>query len=110
MSASRQKGTAFETAVCRYLSEEHSLPVERRALRGARDCGDVAGLPGFVLELKNCKRSELAAWMDEALVEAANDGAPYYAVIHKRRGKNVSQAYVSLPLEIFAAWYREVRR
>jgi Holliday junction resolvase len=109
MSASKRRGTAFETDVCRYLSEEHGLPVERRALRGTRDCGDVAGLPGFVLELKNCKRTELAAWMDEALKEAANDGAPFYVVVHKRRGRNVSQAYVTMSLELWAQWYRETR-
>lgn len=109
MSASKRKGTAFETEVCRYLHDEHGLPVERRALKGTRDCGDVAGLPGFVLELKCCRAMELAVWADEAMKEAANDGAPYYAVVHKRRGKNVSQAYVTMPLEIFALWYREAR-
>lgn len=45
MSASKRKGTSFETAVVGYLRDEHGLPVERRALRGTRDCGDITGLP-----------------------------------------------------------------
>jgi hypothetical protein len=110
VSASKRKGTAFETAVVAYLREEHGLPVERRALRGAKDCGDVAGLPGFVLECKNHNRLELAGWVDEAMKEAANDGAPFYAVVHKRRGKGPHGAFVTLPLEIFALWYRETMR
>jgi hypothetical protein len=109
VSASKRKGTAFETDVCRYLTEHLGLPVERRALAGALDRGDCSGIPGFVLEMKNCRALDLSGWMDEALREAAVDGAPFYAVVHKRRGKNVSQAYVTLPLEIFAAWYREAR-
>lgn len=109
MSASKQKGTAHETAGVNYLRDEHGLPVERRALRGTRDCGDISGLPGWILEFKNCRAMDLAGWMDEAHKEAANDGAPFYAVVHKRRGKNISQAYVSMPLEIFALWYRETR-
>jgi Holliday junction resolvase len=109
VSASKRKGTAFETAVVTYLRDEHGLPVERRALKGTRDCGDIIGMPGFVLECKCCARMELAAWMDEALKEAANDGAPFYVVVHKRKGKNASQAYVTMPLEIFAQWYREMK-
>lgn len=109
MSASKRKGTSFETAVVTYLRDEHGLPVERRALRGTKDCGDITGLPRWVLELKNCRQMDLSGWSDEALKEAANDGSRYYAVVHKRRGKNVSQAYVTLPLEIFALFYREAR-
>ncbi len=110
MSANKQKGTSFETAGVVYMRDEHGLPVERRALRGNRDCGDISGLPGWILEFKNCVRMCLAEWMDEAHKEAANDGAPFYAVVHKRRGKNVSQAYVTMPLEIWAQWYREIGR
>jgi hypothetical protein len=109
VSASKRKGTAFESAVVGYLRDEHGLPVERRALRGTRDCGDVMGIPGWVIEAKNCKRMELAAWVDEALKEAANDGAPFYAVVHKRRMRGPQGAFVTMPLEIFALWYRETR-
>ena len=42
---------------------------------------------GVVIEAKNCKTTTLAAWIDEAAIEQANDGADYAAVWHHRRGK-----------------------
>lgn len=87
MSRSKQKGTAWETAIVRYLTE-HGFPhTERRALTGSQDRGDIAGVPGWVLEAKNCGRDALGGWIDEALTEQANDGADYCAVWHHRRGK-----------------------
>lgn len=109
MSAARRKGSAFARDVCQYLRDSLGLPIERRVDGGIRDRGDVAGVPGFVLEVKNCRSIDLAGWMDEALKEAANDGAPFYAVVAKRRMKGVHQSYVVMPLEIWAQWYREAR-
>lgn len=99
MSKSRAKGTAAETAVVNWL-KTHGFPyTERRAGNGTHDRGDIAGIPGVVLEVKNCRRDELPAWVDEATLEAANvdrdrtkSGAPLIAptlgvVIHKRVGK-----------------------
>lgn len=102
MSASKAKGTKFETAVVDFLRGHGHRYVERRALRGARDCGDLVGFPGWTLELKNHAAMDLAGWMDEAQKEAINDGGYRHAVIHKRRGKNVREAYVTLPLWVFA--------
>lgn len=87
MSRSKAKGTAWETAVCRYLAGEGFPHVERRALNGTQDRGDIAGIPGWVIEAKNCKRDELPAWIDEAAAEQTNDGAEFAAVWHHRRGK-----------------------
>ena len=87
MSRSKAKGTAAETAVITYL-REHGFPTaERRALHGTSDWGDVAGVPGVVIEVKNCARVEIAAWVDEARAECQNAGAAYGVVWHKRRGK-----------------------
>lgn len=109
MSTARRKGSSYARDVCQYLAETLGLPVERRVDGGTKDRGDVAGVPGWVLEAKACRQLDLAGWMEEALKEAANDGAPYYAVVAKRRMKGVQQSYVILPLEIWAAWYREAR-
>lgn len=87
MSSSKKRGTAWETAVCRLLAVEGFPHVERRALNGTQDRGDVAGIPGVVIEAKNCRQTQLAAWVDEAAIEQANDGADYSAVWHHRRGK-----------------------
>jgi hypothetical protein len=109
VSAARKKGSAFARDVCLYLAERLALPIERRVDGGSLDRGDCAGIPGWVMEFKNCRSIDLSGWMDEAHKEAANDGAPFYAVVAKRRLRNVSQSYVVMPLEIWAQWYREVR-
>lgn len=82
---SKQKGTAAETAVVRLL--RYHWPAERRALHGALDKGDIAGVPGVVVEVKNCARMELAGWLDQALVERDNADELIGVVWHKRRGK-----------------------
>jgi hypothetical protein len=86
-STSKAKGTAAETAVVDYL-REHGWPhVERRAANGRADRGDIAGVVDAVIEVKNCARLELAAWIDEAELERRNDRSSHAAVVHKRRGK-----------------------
>lgn len=83
---SKAKGTAAEVAVVRYL-QEHGFPhVERRALAGVNDRGDVSGLPGCVVEVKSCKKHEPAQWLDELEVEMRNARAYQGVVVFKRRG------------------------
>ena len=86
MSASRAKGTSWESAIVAYLQSMGWPHVERRALRGAHDRGDIAGIVGIVTECKSAARVELAAWLDEATAEArhANDKG---VVWFKRRGR-----------------------
>lgn len=98
---SKRKGTSFETDVVDYL-RSHGFPfAERRALRGSKDCGDIAGVIGWVLECKAVNAMALGEWMTEAHKEAINDRSCRYAVIHKRRGRNVREAYVTVPLWLF---------
>jgi hypothetical protein len=87
MSRSRAKGTAWETAIVDYLRTNGVPHAERRASNGAKDRGDIAGIPGVVLEAKSAARVELAAWLDEAEQERANAGAVVTAVWIKRRGR-----------------------
>jgi hypothetical protein len=86
------KGTAFETAIVQALVDGLGDDrIERRALHGAHDRGDVAGvrLRGHrvVIECKSevaGKVFKLPGWMEEAQVEAQNDGALVGVVVHKR--------------------------
>lgn len=87
MSASKAKGTKWEGDVVQALRTAGFVQAERRALNGAKDRGDIAGVPGVVVEAKNCKTTTLAAWVDEAEAERDNDGARYGVVWHHRRGK-----------------------
>jgi hypothetical protein len=87
MNRSKIKGTSAETAIVGYLRGEGFPHTERRALAGNSDRGDIAGIPGVVIESKNCAKTELAAWVDEARIEQTNDRADLGVVWHKRRGK-----------------------
>ncbi len=97
MSRQRAKGTAWESGICRFLAEQGFPHVERRALAGTSDRGDIAGIVGWVIEAKNCKRMDLAGWVDEATLEQANDGAEFSAVWHHRVGRAHPEAgYVTM--------------
>ena len=97
MSASRRRGTAWESRIVGYLQDNGAPHAERRALNGAKDRGDVAGVPGLVCEAKAGKRMELAAWVDEAEIERANDNAAIGVVWHHRRGKaSPADGYVTM--------------
>lgn len=95
---SKRKGSQFEKDVADFL-KEHGFPLaERRVQGGILDRGDIAGVPNWVLELKNTQQIDLASAQAEALVEAANAGAPFFASVHKKRGRGVRDAYVVMPL------------
>jgi hypothetical protein len=84
MSASKAKGTAWESAIVEYLKENGVPHAERRALGGAFDRGDIAGLPGIVIEAKSASRFSPATWVAEAQAERDNDKAAYGFVWAKR--------------------------
>ena len=104
---SKERGSRFEVEVVDFLRNNGFPGVERRAMRGSRDTGDVSGLPGWVLEVKNCRAMSLGEWVAEAEKEAKNaqngaENAVSWAVVHKRRQKGPGGAYVTLSLELFA--------
>ena len=107
MNRAKQKGTAWETAVVRYLNE-HGFPfAERRAMAGRDDRGDVAGIPGVILECKATREITLAAFMDETAEERRNAGASLGVAVVKRRQRSTADAYVVMTLAEFAALMRE---
>lgn len=108
MSASKRKGTAAETAVVTYLRTAGFVQVERRTLNGAKDRGDIAGIPGVVIEVKNCARQELAGWVAEAELERDNDHASLGVVWHKRRGRtDPADWFVTMSGDQFAKLLRQ---
>jgi hypothetical protein len=97
MSASRRKGTSWETAIVQFLRDNGAPHAERRALNGNKDRGDIAGIPGVVLEAKSAARLDLAGWADETEAERRNDNAAVGATWIKRRGKaSPAEGYVVL--------------
>lgn len=112
MNRAKQRGTSWETACVDYLRANGFPSVERRALAGALDKGDLAGLPGFAVECKDVAALNLAGWCDEARAEAKNAGAPWWCVIAKRRRAkgstgSAADAYVVMSLAVFADLLKE---
>lgn len=103
MSASKARGTAFESLILKEF-QLHYPGAERRAMQGQLDKGDLL-LPGetrFIVEAKNVSRFNLAEWHKEALVEARNAGVPYGVVVHKARGKGQpGDQWVTMSLSTF---------
>lgn len=98
-SASKQKGSAHERAVVEYLKANGWKHAERRLAGDKNDRGDIAGVPGIVLECKNEKRIDLAQYMRELEVEVANDKADAGAAIVKKRGTtDVADYYAVMPV------------
>lgn len=96
MSKSKAKGTTAEREVVRYLQQWWPA-AERRALSGNKDKGDVAGIPGVVIEVKAAARLELAAWRRETIIEMANAEALRCMLVVKRPYKSVDTWDAHLP-------------
>jgi hypothetical protein len=100
----KRKGSQFERDVAEYMSH-HGHPFVERAYGAGRpdDRGDLTGLPGWCLELKNHRSIDLAGWSNEAEAERVNGRCQHAAVIASRRGKPTAQSYVVMDLATFAA-------
>lgn len=110
MSRLKAKGTTAETSVVKLLSDRGLLAL-RNPLSGAKDKGDITiyGSKHITVEVKNHKRMELAAWLDEATKEQENAGTDYTAVAHKRVGKGKPEDwYVTMPLGQWVELVKEV--
>lgn len=108
MSKAKQKGTAAETAVVRYLQDNGFIHAERRALHGTLDKGDITGCGPVVFEVKDHKTITLSAWLKELHDEIANAKANTGAVVAKRRGTtNPAEWYSIMPFESLVRLLKE---
>jgi len=83
---SKAKGTQWESAVVEAFRRAGWIHAERRALHGNVDKGDLAGVPGVVVEMKNAKALTFGPWLNEAHLERDNAKADIGVVWCKRRG------------------------
>lgn len=81
--ASRDRGKRAELAVARWLTDNGWPARTTRATSGAQQGDDLVTGTGLSWEVKDHARLELAAWLDQALGQAAGKPA---VVMHKRRG------------------------
>lgn len=108
MNKSKRKGTDGENEVVRYLIEQGWIHAERRTLGGINDKGDIAGIPGLVVEVKKDKSFSFSTWLKEAHTERDNAGAKYGVVWAHRPGKgNAKDWYVVMDGETFTALLKE---
>lgn len=91
---SKQKGTAWESAIVGYLREHHDPGVRRNVQMGARDIGDIDGYYLHALEAKAEKTITLADYIAQANRERINAGMPFGCAVVKRRMKGVADGYV----------------
>ena len=111
MSREARKGASFEEDTATWFASALGDDrIERRVKHGSNDRGDISGLrirgKRTVVECKNCKRMDLATWVDEAETERANDDAEFGIVVHKRKGKGKAkfgENYATMTLETLAA-------
>lgn len=115
-ATAKTAGTKFATLVAAYFAEHVDTRIERRALTGAKDRGDISGLQlgprkRVVVECKDYGgRVEIGPWLTETEKERVNDGALAGIVVAKRRGTtNPAEQIVIMSLADLVALIIEVR-
>ena len=89
MSKAKQKGTAAETALVRFLQGQGFPNAERRALGGGgagEDLGDITGIPALCMEVKNHATYKIPAWIKETETERQNAKADFGILVVKPNG------------------------
>ena len=101
-SPQKRKGSAAELAVAKWLRKLGWIHAERSRCGWSDDRGDIDGMPGVVVEVKNCKTISIPEWLRELEVEIANAQAWTGAVIAKRKGStDVDDWYAIMPAKIW---------
>lgn len=97
----RDKGTRAETEVVSALLRNGFPMASRAPLWGARDRGDVVGVP-FVVSVKDQREMRLSSWVDDLGGMMENSGMSVGVVWHKRAGRGrAEQWYVTTTGELW---------
>jgi len=115
MSKAKQKGTAAETALVRFLQGQGFPNAERRALGGGgfgEDLGDITGIPSLCMEVKNHKSYSIPAWLKETETERINAKADFGILVVKPVGvgitpDKVGQWWAIMPMQMMMDLLRE---
>lgn len=117
-NAPREIGTAWEVTAATYANSE-GFPLERRALAGRRDLGDLMGRPGWVIGCKSEQTIRLSTYMNEIRDQKdntlrRNGGAvacPLIGVeLVKRRNYGTGRAYAVMEYDDLLQIWRELDR
>jgi hypothetical protein len=100
-SASKAKGSQAERDVVKWLKQWFPY-VDRRLAGATLDKGDISGIPGVTIEIKNHAKMDLSTWLGELEVEMKNDNAWTGVLLHKRKGKsNPGEWYATMPGKVW---------
>lgn len=104
----KSKGTAFETAIYRFLQDAGLFAYKPRQ-EGHKDIGDIHA-PPFVIQAKNYKDipTALRAGVDGAAVQRRHARMPFGVAVIKRPRKPIEEAYVVMRLGDFPKLVRAV--
>jgi hypothetical protein len=94
-------GSEWEQRCVNYMAKNGFPYAERRVKNGPKDRGDLAGVPGVMLEFKAERAYDLAGYMNEVAVEKTNAHAQVGAAVVKRRKHGVDRAYVVMEFKDF---------
>ena len=101
-SKSKRKGSQAERDVVAWLKANGYKYADRRLAGASLDKGDISGVPGVTIEIKNHAKMDLAGWTAELEIEMKNDGAWTGTVLHKRKGKgDVGEWYATMPAKVW---------
>jgi hypothetical protein len=102
-SPQKRKGSSAELAVAKWLNLLGWTGAERSRCGWSDDRGDIDGIPGVCIEVKNEKRIDLPGYLRELEVEMKNAKAWAGAVIVKRRGSSdPADWYAVMPAQKWA--------
>lgn len=113
MSAAKQKGTAWETALVRalgaFFGDRFGLRPRRVAQEGFADTGDLHGISPFIAQAKNYRSWEdaIRIGLDGAEVQRVRAGEHYGVAFVKRVRRSVGEGYAVMTV---ATWARLVLR
>lgn len=115
MSKAKQKGTAAETALVRFLQGQGFPGAERRALGGGgagEDLGDITGIPALCMEVKNHATYKIPAWIKETEIERINAKADFGILVVKPNGvgmtpDKVGQWWGIMPMQMMMDLLRD---
>jgi hypothetical protein len=103
-SPQKRKGSAAELAVAKWLKEWGWMNAERSRAGWQDDRGDIEGVPGVCIEVKNQKQFDIPGWLEELRVEMENADAWTGTLIVKRRGSmDVDEWYAIMPAWVWAS-------
>jgi hypothetical protein len=106
---SKAKGSAAEKLVAEWYAANGWPHAERRVTEGRNDRGDVSGVPGVVIEVKDAATLRLYEWIDETERERVADGAEFGVLVVKRYGSlDVSRWYAIMTVESHAEMLKEI--